>query len=177
MNANGTTTNPEGSETRRSVVRRLAATLLSARGVGAVAVGIAASFNPAYWRQAAVACALVWALSAGAAAWLACALVTDPLGTLRAAFGGMIIHFGSVVGGGLILVLAFGFQPVAVLLPALATALVCVFGNAWLAQIPVHSTSTDSARPRGAVAAATDSNRGSGGGNGSSDPRIVEARP
>lgn len=122
------------------MLRRLALVIALTVLVAGASVAVTALVNASLWWQAAIASGLVTFACSMIAIRLAYQILADPATTLRAWFVGMYVHFGSVDGGSLALILLFAFNPAVALLTSLAPAMVCVFGSAWIVQALTYST-------------------------------------
>lgn len=82
-------------------------------------------FDGVAWYEAALPCAVAGLIFILQARWSLKKVSTDPLSALRVTMAGVGIHFGVIVGGGVALILALDFNPVAVLCSLLAAFAIC----------------------------------------------------
>ncbi len=82
-------------------------------------------FDGVAWYEAAAPCAAAGVIFILQARWSLKKVSTDPLSALRVTMAGVGTHFAVIVGGGVALILALDFNPVAVLCSLLAAFAIC----------------------------------------------------
>ncbi len=166
----------------RQIMRRLIATVIGSVmmvGISAVAISM---YDATLWLQAAISAGLVWIACTASIGWLAYTALTAPNQVFKAFALGMTIHFTAVAGGGALLATVAGFNPIAAMLPPLATCMACIFGGAWMVQQTADSISTlqtpasaNDSGPDESAPVQTGDSSGGGGTDSGFNGQIVEA--
>lgn len=123
----------EKSETSR-VLTRFGLTTALGLIVAGVCIGVSQVFGAGLVLSSAVAGLLTWVICAGLAAWLVWKILTaaDRLMHWWTAVASM--HFATVAGGSVLLIMILDFHPAATLLSSFAVCSVFIYGGAWMVQ-------------------------------------------